>query len=99
MKPSPKILNIVKKINPKIFLVGFKAEYNVTEDELVFWARKKIKTSRADFIVANDISVEGAGFGSDQNQVVIVDDNTFTVPLTSKTEIAKKIVAKILDMI
>jgi len=99
LKPAPKILNLVKKINPKIFLVGFKAEYNVTEDELVFLARKKIKSSGADFIVANDVSVEGAGFGSDKNQVVIVDGDTFTVPLTSKTEIAQKIVAKILDMI
>jgi len=99
LKPAPKILNLVKKINPKIFLVGFKAEYNVTEDELVFLARKKIKSSGADFIVANDVSVEGAGFGSDKNQVVIVDSDTFTVPLTSKTEIAQKIVAKILDMI
>lgn len=99
LKLAPKILNLVKKINPKIFLVGFKAEYNVTEDELVFLARNRIKSSGADFIVANDVSVEGAGFGSDKNQVIIVDGDTFTVPLTSKTEIAQKIIAKIFDMI
>jgi len=99
LKLAPKILNLVKKINPKIFLVGFKAEYNVTEDELVFLARNRIKSSGADFIVANDVSVEGAGFGSDKNQVIIVDGDTFTVPLTSKTEIAQKIITKIFDMI
>ena len=99
LKPATKILNLVKKINPKIFLVGFKAEYNVTEDELVFLARKRIKSSGAEFIVANDVSVKGAGFGSDKNQVIIVDGETFTVPLKSKTEIAQKIIGKILDMI
>ena len=99
LKPLPKILNLVKKINPNIFLVGFKAEYNVTEDELVSMAQKRIKTSGADFIVANDVSVEGGGFGSDRNQVIIVDGNTFTVPLTSKTEIAQNIIAKIVEKI
>ncbi len=54
-------------------------------------AQKRIETSGADFIVANDVSVEGAGFGSDKNQVIIVDDDTFTVPLTSKKEISQKI--------
>ena len=99
LKPSSKILNSVKKINPKIFLVGFKAEYNVSDEELIFLARKRIKTSGAEFIVANDVSVEGAGFGSDKNEVIIVDDDIFTVPLTSKTEIAQKIIHKIVEKI
>ncbi|MFZ0441980.1 MAG: bifunctional phosphopantothenoylcysteine decarboxylase/phosphopantothenate--cysteine ligase CoaBC [Methanobacterium sp.] len=97
LKPSPKLLNSVKKINPKIFLVGFKAEYNVTEEELVLMARKRIETSGADFIVANDVSMAEAGFGSDKNQVIIVVDDTFTVPLTSKKEIAKNIITMIIE--
>jgi phosphopantothenoylcysteine decarboxylase/phosphopantothenate--cysteine ligase len=99
LKPLPKILNSVKQINPNIFLVGFKAEYNVSEGELISKAHERIKTSGANFIVANDVSVEGAGFGSDKNQVVIVDGDTFTVPLTSKTEIGQKIIAKIVENI
>jgi phosphopantothenoylcysteine decarboxylase/phosphopantothenate--cysteine ligase len=96
---TPKIINIVKEINPKILLVAFKAEYNVSDEELVLLARKRMKTSGADFIVANDVAVEGAGFGSDKNQVLIVDDDTYTVPLTSKKEIAQKIVGRIIDKI
>jgi phosphopantothenoylcysteine decarboxylase/phosphopantothenate--cysteine ligase len=99
LKPLPKILNTVKQINSEIFLVGFKAEYNVSEEELISLAHERIKTSGADFIVANDVSVEGAGFGSDKNQVIIVDGDTFTVPLTSKTEIGQKIIAKIVENI
>ena len=82
-------MNSVKRINPNIFLVGFKAEYNVSEEQLIFLAHERIKSSGANFIVANDVSIEGAGFGSDKNQVIIVDGDTFTVPLTSKTEIGQ----------
>ena len=99
LKPLPKLLNNVKQINPNIFLVGFKAEYNVSEEDLISLAHKRIKSSGANFIVANDVSIEGAGFGSDKNQVIIVDGDTFTVPLTSKTEIAQKILAKIVESI
>ncbi len=99
LKPLPKILNSVKNINPNIFLVGFKAEHNVSEEELISRAHERIKTSGANFIVANDVSVEGAGFGSDKNQVIIVDGDTFTVPLTSKREIGQMIIAKIVENI
>jgi phosphopantothenoylcysteine decarboxylase / phosphopantothenate---cysteine ligase len=98
-KPGPKILNMVKELNPNIFLVGFKAESNISEEELVISARKQIEKSGADFVVANDISVEGSGFGSEKNQVVIVDDDTSSVPLCSKQEVAKKIVEKIIERV
>ncbi len=97
LKRAPKIINSVKKINPEIFLVGFKAECKVSDEELVLLARKRMKESGADLMVANDVAVEGAGFGSDKNQVVIVDGDTFTVPLTSKREIAQKVVGKIVE--
>ena len=96
LKKAPKIINIIKEINPNIFLVGFKAEYNVSDEELISLAHKKMESSGADLMIANDVSIKGAGFGSDKNQVIIVDEDTFTVPLTSKTEIAKKIIQKII---
>ena len=96
LKKDPKIINIIKEINPNIFLVGFKAEYNVSDEELISLAHKKMESSGADLMIANDVSIKGAGFGSDKNQVIIVDGDTFTVPLTSKTEIAKKIIQKII---
>ncbi|MBZ2164852.1 bifunctional phosphopantothenoylcysteine decarboxylase/phosphopantothenate--cysteine ligase CoaBC [Methanobacterium spitsbergense] len=96
LKMAPKIINIIKEINPNIFLVGFKAEYNVSDEELISLAHKKMESSGADLMIANDVSIKGAGFGSDKNQVIIVDGDTFTVPLTSKTEIAKKIIQKII---
>jgi len=97
LTPTSKIIKIVKDINPEIFLVGFKAEYNVSEEELISSARKRMKTSKADLMVANDVSLDDAGFGSDKNQVFLVDDETIAVPLTSKAEIARNIISKIVE--
>jgi phosphopantothenoylcysteine decarboxylase/phosphopantothenate--cysteine ligase len=95
LETTPKIINEVKKINPEIFLVGFKAEYGLSEGELVSSARERMKESEANFMVANDISAEGGGFGSDENEVLIIDENVLKVPLTSKKEVAGKILDKV----
>ena len=44
-----------------------------------------------DLVIANDISKNECHFGSDNNEVLIVDDEVISVPLASKKEIAKKI--------
>lgn len=55
MRRTPKIIDSVKKRRPGVFLVGFKAESGVSEAALVSRARKKIRESGADFVVANDV--------------------------------------------
>ncbi len=54
-----------------------------------------MKQAEADLMVANDISTRGAGFGSDTNEVLIIDDDVLKVPLTSKKEVAGKIMDKV----
>lgn len=95
LKRAPKIINEVKKLNPNIFLVGFKAEYGISEDELVNSAREKMKQVETDLMVANDISTKGAGFGSADNEVLIIDEDVLKVPLNSKKEVAGKILDKV----
>lgn len=97
LERAPKIINEVKKINPDIFLVGFKAEYDFPDEELIDSARNRMKESGADLMVANDVSVEGAGFGSDENQVIIIDDEVLNVPLSSKKEIAGKVLDRVVE--
>lgn len=99
LKPAPKLLTKAKKINPDIFLVGFKAEYNVPEGELIESARQRMNDSGADLMVANDVAVEGSGFGSDKNQVILIDDDVSRVSLTSKAEVACRIVSRIAERI
>ncbi len=99
LKLAPKIINFVKKINPDIFLVGFKAEYNVSDEQLINSARRKMTESSADIMVANDVAIKGGGFGSDKNEIIIIDEDVFSVPLTSKREISQKILDRIIEKI
>jgi phosphopantothenoylcysteine decarboxylase/phosphopantothenate--cysteine ligase len=97
LKTAPKIIGEVKRINPEIFLVGFKAEYGVSGEELIDSARRRMEESGADLMVANDVAVDSGGFGSDENQVVIIDGDVLSVPLSSKREIARKILDKVVE--
>ncbi|MBQ2226551.1 MAG: phosphopantothenoylcysteine synthase [Methanobrevibacter sp.] len=91
LKPTTKIIRQIKKINPDIFLVGFKAEFNISRDEIIKCAKKQIADAGTDLVVANDISKDKCHFGSDNNEVLIVDSEVLTIPLASKREIAKSI--------
>lgn len=89
LKPTSKIIREIKKINPDIFLVGFKAEFNISTDDIIKCAKKQILDAGTDLVIANDISKKDCNFGSDNNEVLIIDDEVLSVPLASKREIAK----------
>lgn len=91
LKPTTKIIRQIKKINPSIFLVGFKAEFNISREDIIYCAHKQINDAGTDLVVANDVSRKDCNFGSDKNEVLIIDDEVMTVPLASKDEIAKTI--------
>jgi len=99
LKPAPKIINQAKEHNPALYLVGFKAEYNVSRDELVESAKRRMRESGADLMVANDVAEAGAGFGSDQNKVVLVDDEIWEIPLSTKEEIAALVIGRVVERI
>jgi len=93
LKPLPKVVENVKKVDPDIYLVGFKAEYSVSDEELIDRAYKRLKGADMNLIVANDVARKGVGFGTETNEVFIVD-NTRKVThldLMSKREVAKRI--------
>ena len=91
LKPTTKIIRQIKKINPDIFLVGFKAEFNISRDDIIACARRQIADAGTDLVVANDISKDSCYFGSDNNEVLIIDSEVLSLPLASKREIAKEI--------
>jgi phosphopantothenoylcysteine decarboxylase/phosphopantothenate--cysteine ligase len=91
LEPTTKIIRQIKTINPDIFLVGFKAEFNISRDDIIACARKQINDAGTDLVIANDISKDNCHFGSDNNEVLIVDEDVLAVPLASKKEIAKTI--------
>jgi phosphopantothenoylcysteine decarboxylase/phosphopantothenate--cysteine ligase len=89
--PAPRILNGARKLAPTAFIVGFKAEYQATDEQLLETARGKLRENELDMVVANDVSRPGAGFGEDTNDVIIVTPSGQRRMSSSKAEIANAI--------
>jgi phosphopantothenoylcysteine decarboxylase/phosphopantothenate--cysteine ligase len=93
LKPMPRIVQAVKEQSPDTFVIGFKAEHNVSREELIERAYKRVKEVGLDLIVANDVSKEGVGFSTETNEVYIVDPEKRVthVSLSPKRNIATRI--------
>jgi phosphopantothenoylcysteine decarboxylase/phosphopantothenate--cysteine ligase len=93
LKPTPKIIENVKKVSPRTFLVAFRAEYKVPKKEVMESAYRRLTEAKADLIVVNDVGKKGSGFGTDTNEVYVLDKmkETVHVKLTGKREVAEKI--------
>lgn len=60
-------------------------------------ALKKLENKNADMIVANNLKIAGAGFGTDTNVVTFIKrDETKELPLLSKEDVAKAILDEML---
>ncbi|GMU60874.1 MAG: phosphopantothenoylcysteine decarboxylase [Myxococcaceae bacterium] len=69
-------------------LVGFAAETH----DVVDYAKEKLQKKRLDFIVANDVTQEGAGFGADTNRVTILGaDGSRQDAAGEKREVASRL--------
>lgn len=90
LQKAPKIIDHIKKIQPDVFLVGFKAETDISKKLLIESARKKLRESNADMIIANDI---GSKYQKDPqyNEVVIIDSSRKVISSgrKKKNEISK----------
>ncbi len=78
-----------RRKRPGQTLVGFAAE---TED-LRAQARLKLTSKNLDWIAANDVTAEGAGFDGDTNIVTLLGANgqEIALPLLTKREVAERI--------
>ena len=52
-------------------LIGFAAETN----DVIHYAQGKLQKKNADYIIANDVTEAGSGFGTDTNAVTLVGEN------------------------
>ena len=78
------------------FLCGFSME---TENMLEN-SRAKLAKKNVDMIVANNLKVEGAGFGTDTNVVTLITkEDCKELELMSKADVAEAIVTEILEKI
>ena len=93
LSPLPKIVKEARKLSPKLFIIGFKAEYGLNENDLKERAQARLDESDMDLIVANDLRRSDTGFESDTNEVYILDatGKAEHVPLSSKREVASRV--------
>ena len=76
-------------------LCGFAMETSDLENK----ARAKLKKKNLDMIVANNVKVAGAGFGTDTNVVTfITKDSTQQLEIMSKENVAMKLLDRLLEM-
>jgi phosphopantothenoylcysteine decarboxylase/phosphopantothenate--cysteine ligase len=94
LEPTPDILaGLGARKRPGQVLVGFAAETS----DLVEHAQEKLRAKRLDFVVANDVSAPGVGFGHDTNAVTIVRPGVTlrAVEIADKRVIARAVVDEI----
>ena len=82
------------KITPQgCLLIAFAAE-TLSGDELIAEARRKLRAKSVDFVIANDVS-EGKVFGSDETDVLLINDENAVHFVGDKDTVA----GHILDLI
>ena len=92
-----KTTDILKSAEGNYVRVGFAAE----SQNLVENAKAKVASKKLDLIVANDITAEGSGFGSETNQVTFIDRymQVEELPLLTKYDVSNRILDRVKDLI
>ncbi|MGI6718538.1 MAG: phosphopantothenoylcysteine decarboxylase [Bacteroidales bacterium] len=85
---TPKVIKLVKKNNPKTFLVGFKLLGNVTDEELIQAANKQVENAKCDLVLANRIS----NISVKDHKGLLIKDSKVLDSATGKDNVAKMIV-------
>jgi phosphopantothenoylcysteine decarboxylase/phosphopantothenate--cysteine ligase len=96
LDPTPDILQELGRKKGDRLLIGFAAETERLEEE----ARRKLQTKNCDMIVANQVGTPGTGFGSDENEVLLVTRSGRNIPVARapKREIADHILDQVLTL-
>ena len=88
-----KTTDILKSVKGDFVRVGFAA----ASQNLVENAKAKVRSKQLDLIVANDITAEGSGFGSDTNKVTLIDRDLAVeeLPLLNKYDVSNRILDRV----
>jgi len=94
LERNPDIIAELGKVKGNRTLVGFAME----TQNLLANAREKLERKNLDFIVANSLREEGAGFQSDTNVITIIDASgkTEALPRMAKIDAAEVILDRII---
>ena len=93
LEKNPDILAELGQMKKHQVLVGFAAE----TENLIAYGADKLRRKNADMMIANDVTMPGAGFNSDTNIVKLLyrDGQVEELPQMAKREVAQFILDKI----
>ena len=93
LEATPKIIREIRHASPKSFIVAFKTNHSVSNEELVSEAFEILGEKNADLVAANDVSLEGVGFQADTNELFVVDERKKVthIALAPKREVARQL--------
>lgn len=92
LKPTPKIISLIKKISPQTFLVGFKLLDGVTKERLIDVAKNLRDKNNCDLVVANDLFSIRKG----NHTAYIIDKQNNEIEVIGKGNIAKELISLII---
>jgi phosphopantothenoylcysteine decarboxylase/phosphopantothenate--cysteine ligase len=82
LERNPDIVTTLAARKGRRLVVGFAAETH----DVVSEAKRKLAAKHLDLIVANDVTAEGAGFGTDTNIVRLLDARGLDASLEKMTK-------------
>jgi phosphopantothenoylcysteine decarboxylase/phosphopantothenate--cysteine ligase len=71
---APKIARDLKTYSPATFLIAYKAEVNISEDELIKRTLRRASEGNWDLALAHTVGL-GKGFGTEKDEVIVLDRN------------------------
>lgn len=92
MEKTPKVINQIKKLQPKVVLVGFKLLVSVSEEELLQVGYNLLINNNCDFVLANNLD----NITKDYHKGILIDKNMSYIHLNTKQEIAKAVAQNVL---
>ena len=93
LKPTPKIISIIKNLSPSTYLVGFKLLDGVSKEELIEVAKRLRNKNNCDLVIANDLTTIRNG----DHIGYIIDKTNEIEEAHGKDDIAKKLVRKMFN--
>lgn len=88
LKPTPKIISIIKNISPETYLVGFKLLNNVSKEQLYDAAYKLLVKNKCDLVIGNDL----ADIKGNLHKALFITNNGIINEANTKKEIAVSLV-------
>jgi len=90
LQPMPKLLERVRTEYPHLMIIGFKAETNVSQQELIARARESMDRYGLAAVIANDVGQ--GGIGEETNQIHIVQRESISSFSDKKDKLARHII-------